>query len=247
MSLSDISTITNLYNKEYSSINVNWLKYFKRFENQEFMNIFKQYIINTYVNNQIVYPSITDLFNPFKYTDPFTIKVVMLNQSCENRSLGLAYSSKTPSKACLNIEQELKREFNRLNNNVDITITDPSFEKLSRQGVFMPCIHLFYGISQVPQCIEMFWEHVFTLLVDLGNIIWFAWGDNEKYINKLLKIENEDNMNKKKPDDKIIVNTNVKLRDTAITGRSFKGTGCFCICNHYLKQFHREPIDWIHI
>ena len=244
--MSTIDNITNIYLSEYASIHPNWLKYFKTFEDQAFMGFFKQYVINTYSNNSVVYPKLTDLFNPFKYTDPFTIKVIMLNQSCENHSLGLAFSSNAPSKACLTIEQELKREFNSLNN-ADVAITDPSFKKLSIQGVFMPCIHLFHGIAQVPQCVEMFWDQVFTLLVDLGNIIWFAWGDNERYINKLLKIENEDNMNKKKPDEKIIVNTNVKLRDNMPTGKSFKGNGCFCICNHYLKQFHRTPIDWIHI
>jgi uracil DNA glycosylase len=241
-----VENITKIYNNEYSLIHPNWLKYFNTFESQDFMNILKDFIINTYLNNNVVYPALTDLFNPFKYTDPFKIKVVMLNQSCENHSLGLAFSSKTPSKACLAIEQELKREFNEQYNR-DISISDPSFKKLSSQGVFMPCIHLFYGIGQIPQCIEMFWNSIFKLLVDLGNIIWFAWGDNERYINKLLNIENEDNMNKKKPDDKIIVNTNVKLRDNAPGGRNFKGNGCFCICNHYLKQFHREPIDWMHI
>lgn len=241
-----INNINAIYDNEYSSIHPNWLKYFKTFETQEFMNILKQYIINTYLNNSTVYPSITNLFNPFKYTDPFKIKVIMLNQTCENHSLGLAYSSNTASKACLNIEQELKREFNNLCNR-DISISDPSFKKLSVQGVFMPCIHLFYNTPQVPQCVEMFWNQIFSLLIDLGNIVWFAWGDNEKYINKLLKIENEDNMNKKKPDDKIIVNTNIKLRDNSVNGKNFKGVGCFCICNHYLKQFHREPIDWTHI
>ncbi len=238
--------IRQIYEQEYSSIHPNWLKYFKTFEDQEFMKIFKDYIISIYSSNPSVVPAITNLFNPFKYTDPFTIKVVMLNQKCEPRGLGLAYSSSTASKSCLTIERELKREFNGIYNR-DISICDPSFKKLSVQGVFMPCIHLFYGISQVPNCVELFWDHVFTLLVDLGNIIWFAWGDNERYINRLLKIENEDNMNKKKPDEKIIVNTNVKLRDTSVNGNSFKGIGCFCICNSYLKQFHRDPIDWVHI
>ena len=73
----------------------------------------------------------------------------------------------------------------------------------------MPCIELFYKAPQVPKCVELFWNQVFKLIVDLGNTIWFAWGANETYINKLLGIENEDNMNKKKPDEKIIVNTNV--------------------------------------
>jgi len=243
-----LEIITKQYNEEYSQINPNWLKYFKTFESQEFMQIFKQYIISVYTNNEQIYPTLDNLFNPFKYTDPFSIKVVILNQSCENRSLGLAYSNAYPSKSCLNIERELKQEYNRIYNR-DISISDPSFKKLAIQGVFMPCIHLFNGISaaQIPQCVNMFWDLVFEILVKLGNIIWFAWGDNERYINKILKIENEDNLNKKKPDEKIIVNTNVKIRDNSPNGNSFKGSGCFCICNHYLKQFHREPINWINI
>ena len=238
--------IIQQYEHEYSLINPGWLEYFKTFEDQEFMKAFKNYIITTYMNNQMVFPKLEDLFNPFKYTSPFSIKVVMLNQSCESHSLGLAYSNTTPSKACLAIEQELKREFNELINR-DLSISDASFKKLARQGVFMPCIHLFYGASVVPACVDLFWNLVFNILTELGNIIWFAWGDNERYINKLLKIEDEENLNKKKPDDKIIINTNIKLRDNTPGGRSFKGIGCFMICNHYLKQFHRTPIDWTSI
>ena len=87
------------------------------------------------------------------------------------------------------IEQELKREFNRIYNR-DITISDPSFKKLALQGVFMPCIELFYKAPQIPKCVELFWSQVFKLIVDLGNTVWFAGGANETYINKLLGIEN---------------------------------------------------------
>ena len=231
-----------LYDEEFNKINDDWLKFFKPYLEQEFMMSFKKYIIKYYTDNKKVKPEITDIFNPFKYSSPYDIKVIILNQTADTDSKGLAFSSSQSNKAIENIENELSKEYNK-----QVIISDPTFKKLASQGVFMPIIHLFNGNSKtLPTCLEMFWETVFKFIKDLGNNVWFAWGDNESYINKVLGVS-EDNLNKKKPDEKIIVNTNAKIRDNIPSGRSFKGLGCFMLCNHYLKEYFREPINWTKI
>jgi len=233
----------NTFNIEFNKIHPDWLKFFNQFRISEFMISFKKYVIKYYNENKNVKPSIRDLFNPFKYCSPYEIKVIILNQTAETSSKGLAFSSEINSnsdnKAIISLENELSKEYGK-----NIKISDTTFEKLASQGVFMPIIHLFHSVKVVPTCVDIFWNYVLTFIKDLGNNIWFAWGnDNETFINKILEVK-EDNLNKKKPDEKIIVNTNVKIRDNIPTGRSFKGLGCFMLCNHYLKEYYRTPINW---
>jgi len=238
-----MSDIESIYDYNYSQINKNWLKIFNNIGSEMLLSL-KKYIVDKYNRDPNTHPSINNIFNPFKLTDPYDVKIVILSHACDSHSSGLAYSGDSQSKAVLNIQNELQREYSDI---INYTINiNPTFEKLARQGVFMPNIHFFYGKSIEPQFISIFWENIFNFLERLGNIIWFAWGDNETYINKILKVS-EDNLNKKKPDDKIIVRTNVKIRDNNPYGRSFKGSGCFILANHYLKQFHREPINWLDI
>ena len=239
------TNITHLYEIEFNKIHPDWLKFFDQHKEQEFMNSFKNYVIRYYTDNKNVRPMIQDLFNPFKFCSPYDVRVIILNQTADNKSKGLAFSSDISdvqnNKAIEKIEDELTKEYQS-----NIKISDPTFQKLASQGVFMPIIHLFSGVKVVPTCVDMFWEYVLKFIKDLGNNIWFAWGDNETFINKILDIK-EDNLNKKKPDEKIIVNTNVKIRDNIPTGKSFKGLGCFMLCNHYLQQYHRKPIKWNNI
>ena len=232
-----MSNTEQQYNIEFNKIHENWLKILKKYENQEFMNSFKKYVIDFYDNNIDAYPSIENLFNPFKYTDPYDIKVIILSLNCEKKSLGLAFSNEFKTSMCEKIEKEIQIEYRR-----NVFISDISFKKLAAQGVFMPNINLFYTIDKSPMCVEIFWQKIFEFIILLGNNIWFAWGKNEVYINKILHLEEEDNGNKKNPDDKIIINTNIKISD-----KYFKGNGCFIICNHYLKQYYKKPIEWTNI
>lgn len=238
-----MSNIESSYDFYYSQINKNWLKVFNILGSEIIISL-KKYIINKYTTDINTQPKLEHIFNPFIFTDPYNVKIVIMSHTCDAHSFGLAYSNSTSTKATLNIQNEIQKEYSDI---VKYAINiDPTFEKLAKQGVFMPNIHFFYGKQIEPEFISIFWDNVFKFLERLGNIIWFAWGDNETYINKILNIS-EDNLNKKKPDDKIVVRTNIKIRDNIPYGKNFKGNGCFILANHYLKQLYIEPIDWLKI
>lgn len=225
---------------EWKKINRHWLNFFDK-QSTIMMNKLKQYISQRYSNNPKTSPPLSKLFNPFKYTNPFSIQVVIMNQAASVDGIGYAFSSSDRSKAIINIEDEICKEYQTPH----FQITDEWFEHMSKQGVFMPVIRWFNGArDEIPMCVKEFWDAVFNYLQTLGNIIWFAWGgENETYINRILNIA-EDNVNKKKPDEKIRVITNVKIRDNTPSGKTFRGTGCFILANHYLKQYHRTGIKW---
>lgn len=234
---------------EISNINPNWLNYFNNLKHFEYYHQFINYITTVYFNNPNISPKLEDLFNPFKYTDPYEVLAVIISNTCDITSQGLAYSSRNLTKVHEVISRELTDEY-KLFTGYDIIIKDPSFKSLAVQGVFMPNINLFYKVqfSKSPDCVKMFWEYIFKSLADLGCIVWFAWGseDIEPYVNKILNIS-EESLDKKKPDEKAKVSTNPKLRDNKLTSDKFKGLGCFNICNKYLAQYHRKQIDWINI
>lgn len=225
---------------EWNKMNTRWLNFFAK-QNVIMMNQVKRYISQRYSNNPKTSPPLSKLFNPFKYTNPFSIQVVIMNQAASVDSIGYAFSSSDKTKTITNIEDEICKEYQT----PQFQITDEWFDNVSKQGVFMPVIRWFDGArDEIPIYVKQFWDTVFNYLQTLGNIIWFAWGsENEIYINRILNIS-EDNVNKKKPDEKIKVITNVKIRDNTPSGITFRGTGCFILANHYLKQYHRKGIRW---
>lgn len=244
----DSDIITNQVYHELSIINSNWSALFKQLSTFEYYHQFIEYIINMYTNNPTTIPKLENIFNPFKYTDPYTVLAVIISNTCEKDSLGLAYSSSKLSKTTETISNELTKEYSLILGH-DVVIQDPSFRKLATQGVFMPNINLFYGMNDntSPDYVKLFWNDVLKYLSKLGCIIWFAWGsDVEQIINKVLNIS-EESLDKKKPDEKAIVSTNPKIKDNKPLSPSFKGLGCFNICNRYLSQYHRKTINWINI
>ncbi len=185
----------------------------------------------------IVFPAKENLFKVFDLIAPEDVKIVIIGQDPYHQAgqaNGIAFSvSKTIAKppSLKNIFKEIKR---------DLGIEPPTHGDLTKwveQGVLLlncvlsveegkPGSHSGIGW-------EVFTNHVIhALAMDETPKVFMLWGNHAKLKSKLI------------PQDKIHLVLETSHPSPLSFNAGFNGCMHFSIANKFLKEMHREEIDW---
>ncbi|MBO5304318.1 MAG: uracil-DNA glycosylase [Clostridia bacterium] len=212
-----------------------WDEVLKGEFDKEYYQVLRGFLKHEYAND-IIYPSMYDIFNAFKATPYSKVKVVIIGQDPyhqPNQAHGMCFSVKKG----IPIPASLKNIYNELIDDVGIRMPNNGYlMKWAEQGILLlntvltvrkgkPLSHKGYGW-------EFFTDHVLEKLNEKNEpIIFLLWGTPAR--KKAMKITNP---------------IHVKLYSAHPSPLSayhgFFGCKHFSKTNEYLTSFGKEPIDW---
>ena len=212
-----------------------WDEVLKGEFDKEYYQVLRGFLKHEYAND-IIYPSMYDIFNAFKATPYSKVKVVIIGQDPyhqPNQAHGMCFSVKKG----IPIPASLKNIYKELIDDVGIRMPNNGYlMKWAEQGILLlntvltvrkgkPLSHKGYGW-------EFFTDHVLEKLNEKNEpIIFLLWGTPAR--KKAMKITNP---------------IHVKLYSAHPSPLSayhgFFGCKHFSKTNEYLMSFGKEPIDW---
>ena len=212
-----------------------WDEVLKGEFDKEYYQVLRGFLKHEYAND-IIYPSMYDIFNAFKATPYSKVKVVIIGQDPyhqPNQAHGMCFSVKKG----IPIPASLKNIYKELIDDVGIRMPNNGYlMKWAEQGVLLlntvltvrkgkPLSHKGYGW-------EFFTDHVLEKLNEKNEpIVFLLWGTPAR--KKAMKITNP---------------IHVKLYSAHPSPLSayhgFFGCKHFSKTNEYLTSFGKEPIDW---
>lgn len=212
-----------------------WDEVLKGEFDKEYYQVLRGFLKHEYAND-IIYPSMYDIFNAFKATPYSKVKVVIIGQDPyhqPNQAHGMCFSVKKG----IPIPASLKNIYKELIDDVGIRMPNNGYlMKWAEQGILLlntvltvrkgkPLSHKGYGW-------EFFTDHVLEKLNEKNEpIIFLLWGTPAR--KKAMKITNP---------------IHVKLYSAHPSPLSayhgFFGCKHFSKTNEYLTSFGKEPIDW---
>jgi uracil-DNA glycosylase len=190
----------------------------------------------------IIYPPSNFVFNAFINTPFDKVKVIIIAQDPyinENQAHGLAFSVKDgtkPPPSLINIFKELE------NNDVEFKIPNPLHGDLTcwtKQGILLlnACLTVIKGKSNSHSSYGWytFTDKVIKYLSDNHEgLVFLLWGAFAQKKSELI-------------DDKkhlIIKTSHPSPLGANSTNNPFLGSRCFKLCNNYLLENNKVPINW---
>lgn len=213
-----------------------WQTFFDREQQKPFYKDLKKFIAYEY-SNHIVYPSMQDIFNAFKLTPIYKIKVVIIGQDCyhgEGQAMGLAFSvneNVTPMPPSLrNIKKELDSE--------DITRSEWSQDltRWAKQGVLLLntilTVRKHEPLSHANHGWEILTDDVILEIEKYNQpIVYLLWGANARSKKKLITNKNHIYFESAHP-------------SPLSANRGFFGNNHFKMANEFLINNDRSEIFW---
>lgn len=224
---------------EYNQLCEEWKQIIK--SNDRFID----YLISVYSQDPYIKPTIENVFNPFKFTVPHKISLIIAANTSHINSCGLAFSSSILLDIHKNLSKEINDEY-KFYSIADATFNkefDKSMVSLAKQNVFMPILNIFPEHYMAGFSIELFWEGIFNELNKYACMTYLVLDSSvEPFVNKFVKTERSEE-DKMKPNTPLNQYINAKVK-MFMTGANPKGLGGIMKCNSYIKQFYKEPINW---
>ncbi len=206
----------------------------EEFEQPYYLKL-RQFLKNEY-STKIIYPSMYDIYNAFKYTDYNSVKVVILGQDPyhgEGEAHGLSFSVK-PGIA---IPPSLKNIYKELRDSLGCYIPNNGYlEKWANQGVLLLNTSLTVQKDMANSHRGIGWEIFTDKVIKLLNerekpVIFMLWGNNAK--SKLPYIDASKH--------KVLMSVHPSPLSAS---RGFFGCGHFKYANEFLESIGETPIDW---
>lgn len=195
----------------------------------------RQFLKEEY-SSRVIYPSMYDIFNAFKYTDYDDVKVVILGQDPyhgEGEAHGLSFSVK-PGIA---IPPSLRNIYKELRDSLGCYIPNNGYlEKWAKQGVLLLNTALTVRKDLANSHRNMGWEIFTDRVIKLLNerekpVIFMLWGSNAKSKSMLID------------QSRHICFMSVHPSPLSAS-RGFFGCGHFKTANEKLIEMGDTPVDW---
>ncbi|MBE7049525.1 MAG: uracil-DNA glycosylase [Ruminococcaceae bacterium] len=206
----------------------------EEFEQPYYLKL-RQFLKNEY-STKVIYPSMYDIYNAFKFTDYNGVKVVILGQDPyhgEGEAHGLSFSVK-PGIA---IPPSLRNIYKELHDSLGCYIPNNGYlEKWAKQGVLLLNTALTVQKDMANSHRGIGWEIFTDKVIKLLNerekpVIFMLWGNNAK--SKLPYIDTTKH--------KVLLSVHPSPLSAS---RGFFGCGHFKYANEFLESMGETPVDW---
>ncbi len=214
-----------------------WETLFKRVKNRPYSRSLHEFLEKEY-QNEIVYPPRSMIFQAFKYTNPSTLKAVIIGQDPYHNpgeAMGLSFSvpnGTTIPPSLQNIYQEIENDLNlHLNKEKgDLSIW-------ARQGVLLLNAYLtvraHQPLSHAKEEYRLFLEDVLRYLEEQKQpLVYFLWGSFARSYKKFIY------------NPKHLVLESVHPSPLSANRGGWFNQHQFSRCNQFLLEHDVSPIDW---
>ena len=216
----------------------NWDEFFKSISHKEYTKSLTAFLKKEY-SEHVCYPPGKLIFNAFKLTPLYKVKVVIIGQDPYHepgQAMGLSFSVpkgvKVPP-SLINIYKEIEDEYG-----VTIDKTSGDLTYLAKQGVLLLnsilSVREHEPLSHNIKEYEMFFQDVLEILDKQHRpIVFMLWGSSARKLKKLLHNPSH-----------LILECVHPSPLAANHGGWFKNNH-FRLANEYLKKNKVKPVDWI--
>ncbi len=217
---------------------ISWKKIIEKEKKKKYFINLINFLKKEYKFKKNIFPSKKNIFNAFKYTNFYKLKVIIIGQDPyfkKNQADGLAFSNSKKNKiippSLKNIFKEIKKTFPKFN-----APKNGSLIKWSKQGVLLLNSILTVEEHKPKSHENKGWEKFTNNIIKYinlyhKNIVYLLWG---KYAYKKKKIIN----NKK---NLILISSHPSPLSV---NQGFIGCNHFILTNNFLKKKFIKPINW---
>ena len=215
-------------------INKKWDIILKEEFKKEYFKELGIFIKNEY-KNKVVFPKYEDIFNALRFTDYDDVKVVILGQD-PYHGLGEAHGLSFSVKENVKMPPSLQNIFKELYNDLGVKRIKSDLTDWAQNGVLLlnaiMTVEKDKPLSHKNKGWEIFTDTVISKLNEREEpVIFLLWGSFARSKKELI-INNR---------HKIIESVHPSPLSAS---RGFFGSKPFSKINTYLKELHKEEIDW---
>ena len=214
---------------------MSWDLFLKTESDKQYFKDLMSYVKEEYEKHKC-HPDFDDIFNAFKYTDSYNVKVVILGQDPyhnDNEAHGLSFSV-----LCDHLPPSLKNIYKEMSSDLGVEVNqDGNLTYLAKQGVLLLNTTLTVRhnepLSHAKKGWEEFSDNAIKFLNTLNQpIVYILWGNNAHKKEKM--INNPNHLVIKSPHPSPLG-----------AYRGFFGSKPFSKTNEYLKSKGIKEINWV--